>query len=81
MKDSPVPVADTAQEAQLAVLPSEACVEQVNQMIQRFSSSLALEVEGAEGAGPRGLVITAHGSKEHFADILLLQDTAPAMRA
>lgn len=69
----------TREEA-LAGLPARDFVQQANELLQTFAPRLALEVEGKDDAGPRGLVVSAHGDKARFPDVLTLVAQAPDMR-
>lgn len=67
-------------EEAFAGLPSRDFVQQANELLQTFAPQLALEVEGRDDAGPRGLVITAHGDKARFPDVLTMVALAPKMQ-
>lgn len=69
-----------AREQALAGLPARDFVQQANELLQTFAPQLALEVEGKDDAGPRGLVVTAHGDKARFPDVLTMVSQAPQMR-
>ena len=53
------------------------CVEQANMLLAAHAPELALEVEGGKDETPRDIVLTAHGNKEQFANVLALVQAKP----
>jgi hypothetical protein len=82
-------------ESRLARLPIRDFVDEANELLENFVHYLALEVQGvkddpmqdaSEPASPdsdapvRELIISAHGVREYFPDLLLLASKAPGLR-
>ncbi|MFZ6731679.1 hypothetical protein ACO0LG_07140 [Undibacterium sp. Ji42W] len=64
---------------QLQQMDARDAMEAINALLQPYFANLAAELQGKPEDGVFDLIITAHGSTEHFQDVMTLTRSAPKL--
>src|SRR5690606_17776430 len=68
------------QERSLFNMPALDFVEEANALLQKYAPALAIEILGNDKGEPRELVLSAHGAREQFVDLMAMVQAAPPLQ-